>query len=178
MDPSSAEYQKLIVEHAAERLAARGVDGFYLDNLELLSHPPSGANGPCDPRCKQGGLDLVRKLREKFPAMLIVMQNGTGDVTRLGTTGGVPFPTLLDGVAHEEVYEPEYDQTAEHELLAWKAMGLKTKGGHPFWIAIEDYVGSCAGKARAEKVFTRARANGFSAYATDKSEGQKVVCYW
>ena len=63
MDPSHPDYQKLMVEHAAARLAARGIDGFYLDNLELLEHDPHAKNGPCSDKCKQGGLDLVRKLR-------------------------------------------------------------------------------------------------------------------
>lgn len=178
MDPSNADYQKLIVDHVAARLAARGVDGFYLDNLELLGHGDRTKNGPCNARCKQGGLDLVRMLRERFPDLLIVMQNGTSDVTRLGTTGGVPFPSLLDGIAHEEVYAPKLDAEAEHELLAWKAMPFASKKGHPLWIAVEDYVGSCKNTAGAKAAMQRSNDRGFSPYVSDESGGQKVVCYW
>jgi cysteinyl-tRNA synthetase, unknown class len=178
MDPSNPDYRKLIVEHVAARLAARGVDGFYLDNLELLGHGEKTKNGPCNARCVQGGLDLVRALREKFPDLLIVMQNGTTDVTRLGTTGGVPFPSLLDGIAHEEVYAPKVDAEAEKELLAWKAMPFESKNGHPLWIAIEDYVGSCKNVAAARAAMAKAASNGFSSYVSDESGGQKVVCYW
>jgi cysteinyl-tRNA synthetase, unknown class len=179
MNPSNADYQKLIVEHVAKRLAARGVDGFYMDNLELLSHPASGTqNGPCNTTCRQGGLDLVRKLREAFPDLLIVMQNGTGDVTRLGTTGGVDFPSLIDGIAHEEVYAPKHDAEAERELLAWKAMSWKSAKGHPFWIAVEDYVGSCDNKSQAQAVIAKSVAHGFSSYVSDESGGQRVVCYF
>ena len=178
MNPADPSYRKLIVEFVAARLAARGVDGFYLDNLELLGHPADGANGPCDARCKQGGLDLVRALRERFPQLLLVLQNGTSDVTRLGKTGGVPFPTLLDGIAHEEVYEPDHDAEAEAELLAWKAMDIRSATGRPFWIAIEDYVGSCTKAPAAKTAFARARHHGFSPYVSDESAGQRVVCYW
>lgn len=178
MDPSSADYQKLVVEHVAARLLARGVDGLYLDNLELLSHPATDKNGPCSSSCRQGGLDLVRKLRERYPEALLVMQNGTSDVTRLGTTGGVRFATLLDGIAHEEVWEPKHDPTAEAELLAWKALGLGTKTGRPFWIAVEDYVGGCGEHARAHAVFQKAQSHGFAPCVTDDSGKQKVVCYW
>jgi cysteinyl-tRNA synthetase len=178
MDPSNEAYRKLMVEHAAARLAARGVDGFYLDNLELVEHDPHAKNGPCSAKCRQGGLDLVRALRDKFPDLLLVMQNATSDATRLGTTGGVPYPTLLDGIAHEEVYEPKLDKGAEEELLAWKNMGIKSRSGRPFWIAVEDYVGSCGATARAKAALARAESRGFSGYVSDESGGQKVVCFW
>jgi cysteinyl-tRNA synthetase len=178
MNLGDPAYQALILGHVAARIAARGVDGFYLDNMELVEHSSTSKNGPCDAACRQGGLDLVRRLREAFPQMILVMQNATGETTRLGTTGGVAFPGLLDGIAHEEVYQPHYDQDAERELLAWKAMGMHTKDGRPFWIAVEDYVGRCANRSAAGDVFRRARARDFSAYASDASGGQKVLCFW
>ncbi len=177
MDLGDAEYQKLIVEHVAKRLAPR-VDGFYLDNMEIVEHSPTTTNGPCSPACKQGGLDLVRKLRDAFPKHLIVMQNATGAFTRTGKTDGIPFPMLLDGVAHEEVYAPKYDETAEEELLAWRALNLVTSTGRPFWIATEDYVGGCGNKPAAISALARSRAKGFSPCVTDESGSQKVVCYW
>ena len=177
MDVSNADYQALILEHVAPRLAA-AVDGFYLDNLEIVEHSPASTNGPCSAACSQGGLDLVRMLREAFPKHLIVMQNATSDVTRLGKTGGIPFPLLLDGVAHEEVYAPRYDESAEAELLAWRAMRLSNRGQRPFWIGVEDYVGSCRNTNAARTTATRAKARGFSPYASDESSGQRTVCFW
>jgi len=178
MDVGDPAYQALILDHVAARLAARGVDGFYLDNLEIVEHGPRERNGPCNTRCRQGGLDLVRKLRERFPQMLLVMQNATGEVTRTATTGGIAFPLLLDGVAHEEVYSPELDPGAETELLAWQAMGLRTPGGRPLWVGVEDYVGSCSARDKARAALARSAGRGFSGYASDESGGQKVVCYW
>lgn len=178
MDPANADYRKLIVEYVAPRLAAQGVDGFFLDNLELLEHGTNTTNGPCDPACRQAGLDLVGRLRDAFPGLLIVMQNATGTVTRLGsTTDGRPYPSLLDGVSHEEVYAPNEDAEAESELLAWQGLGLRP-GGRSFWIGTEDYVGSCGEVASARAAYERSRARGFSPYATDDSGGQRVVCYW
>jgi cysteinyl-tRNA synthetase len=178
MDLSDARYQKLIVGHVAPRLAARGVDGFYLDNLEMVEHSQTAKQGPCSAACRQGGLDLVRKLRETFPDKLLVMQNATSDVTRTGTTGGIAFPALLDGVAHEEVWKPKRDPEALEQLLKWKAMEITTKQGRPFWIGVEDYVGSCSNRGGAKEVFEASRSHDFSAYVTDESGGQKVVCYW
>jgi len=170
-------YQDLIVGYVAARLAAKGVDGFYLDNLELVEHGPRDANGPCDSACRQGGLDIVRKLREKYPNLLLVMQNATGDITRKGSTNGVAFPTLLDGISHEEVYAPTYDATAESELRAWRGLGLKPCG-RTFWIGTEDYVGSASNIKKACAVYARSRAQGFSPYASDASGGQQKVFYW
>src|SRR4051794_35823362 len=76
---SNAAYQDLIVNYVAPRLAARGVDGFFLDNLEVVEHAAGDSDGPCDAACAQGGLDLVWALRQKFPGKLIVMQNATSD---------------------------------------------------------------------------------------------------
>ena len=177
MNPGNADYQNLILNYVAPRLAAQGVDGFYLDNLELVEHGPDDSNGPCDAACRQGGLDLVRRLREKYSSLLIVMQNATGDVTRLGKTGGVMFPSLLDGVAHEEVYAPQPDAQVEQQLRAWRDMRL-TPGGHPFWIGTEDYVGSCANTDAARAAYTASRRQGFSPYATDASAEQQSVCFW
>ena len=177
MDPGEPGYQSLLLDHVAPRLAAR-VDGFYLDNLEILEHPAMSSNGPCSSSCRQGGLDFVRMLRERYPAHLIVMQNATSEVTRLGKAGDVRFATLLDGIAHEEVYAPKYDSAAEAELLAWKGMGLATRSGLPFWIAVEDYAGTCHNRDIAHRAMGKARAHELSSYVSDESGGQKTVCYW
>lgn len=177
MNVGDAEYQHLILDYVAPRLVAQGVDGFFFDNVEIVEHAPgTGMLPTCDAACAQGGLDLIRKLREKYPPLIFVMQNATGPVTRLGTTGGIAFPSLLDGISHEEVYVP-YDASSESELRAWQALGLHP-GGHPFWIGTEDYVGSCANTATAHGAYDRSRVQGFSPYATDESAGQQVVCYW
>lgn len=176
MNPANAAYRQLIVGFVAPRLAAQGADGFFLDNLELVEHGTQTTNGPCDAACSQGGLDLVWELRQAFPDKLIVMQNAASDVTRLGTTHGLAYPALLDGLSHEEVFEPA-DPQAQAQLAAWRALALKP-GGRPFWIATEDYVGGCANTAAALAAYAQSRAAGFSPYASDASGGQQVVCYW
>ena len=177
MDVGNAAYQKLIIDYVAPRLVAQGADGFFLDNLEIVEHGVNDKNGACSASCRQGGLDVVRRLREKFPDLLIVMQNATSDITRLGKTGGISFPSLLDGISHEEVYAPRPDSDAEAELLEWKALNLKP-GGREFWIATEDYVGSASKVDKARAVYAKSRANGFSPYAADESGKQQKVFYW
>jgi cysteinyl-tRNA synthetase len=177
MNPANANYQNLIVNYVAPRLVAQGADGFFLDNMEIVEHGTATRNGPCDAACAQGGLDIVRLLRAKYPSLVIVMQNATSTVTRLGTTGGVSFAGLLDGISHESVYAPSYDSSAESQLLAWQAMQL-TPNGHPFWIGTLDYVGSCSQTASAQTDYQRSRAKGFVPYASDSSSGLNVVCYW
>jgi cysteinyl-tRNA synthetase len=176
---SNPAYQDLMVNSVAVNLAAHGVDGFYLDNLEVVEHGASTNNGPCDATCSQGGLDLVWQLRQKFPNLLIVMQNATSDVTRLGMTHGVPYPSLLDGVSHEEVYSNGGDQGAQMEMAAWLQMHLMVNG-RPFWLATEDYVGSCAAntKAAAQAIMMQSTQAGFSPYVTDASGSQNAPCFW
>ncbi len=178
MDPGNESYQRLILEHVAPRIAARGVDGFYLDNLEVAEHSDPSSPARCSPRCQQGALDLVRKLRERFANKLLVLQNATSDVTRLGTTGGLPFPTLLDGVVHEEVYSPSFDAMAEREMVLWQALGIRSVNGSPFFVGVEDYVGSCANVAGAKAAYAKSWEHGFSPYASDASRSQRVICSW
>ncbi|QBC33031.1 endo alpha-1,4 polygalactosaminidase [Pandoraea sp. XY-2] len=177
MNPSDPAYRKLIVSYVAPRLIAQGVEGFYLDNLELIEHGVRTRNGPCDTACQQGALDLVRELREAFPDKILVMQNATGPATRHGLTGGVAFASLLDGIAHEEVYAPTYDAAVERELLTWSREhpGMQ---GRKLWIGTLDYVGGCGNARQAKIVFSRSRARGFSPSVSDASAGQNVVCYW
>src|SRR6185436_21026753 len=44
MDPSNPDYSKLIVDHVAVRLAKTGVDGFFLDNMEIVEHGDKTSN--------------------------------------------------------------------------------------------------------------------------------------
>lgn len=177
MDLGNADYQKLLLDYVAPRLVEQGIDGFFMDNFEIVEHEPNEKNGACSASCRQGGLDFVRKLREKYPNLLIVMQNATSDVTRLGKTGGVAFPSLLDGISHEEVYSTKTDKSSEKELLDWKALDLKP-GGRNFWIATEDYVSKASNVKKAREVYAKSRANGFSPYVADESGKQQKVFYW
>lgn len=178
-DLSNKDYQDLIVNYVARRLADRGVDGFFLDNLEVVEHGESARYGPCDSKCAQGGLDIVYKLREKFPDMLIVMQNATSDFTLNGYTNGIWFPLLLDGVSHEEVYSNVGDSEALSQMKKWKSKNILING-FPFWLAVEEYVGECSDsyKKEAEMIYKRARDDGFNAYVTDASSGQQSPCFW
>jgi cysteinyl-tRNA synthetase, unknown class len=118
-------------------------------------------------------------MRQRFPDKLIVMQNATSDVTRLGVTHGVAFPSLLSGVAHEEVYNQGGDSDALDEMIAWRDMRLMA-GGQPFWLAVEEYVGECSSssKSEADEIYAAAAADGLSAYVTDASAGQSAPCFW
>lgn len=176
MNPADADYRRLIVDYVAKRLAAQGVDGFYLDNLELAGHGIATRNGPCDKACAQGALDLVRELREAFPDKLLIMQNGTGRVTLGGMTGGVPFPSLLDGIAHEEVFAPKPDAGALRELLAWQQW-MREHDRPDFWIGTLDYVGDCRRPRVAADVIARSRAKGLHPSVSDASAGQGTVCW-
>ncbi|MCJ7798983.1 MAG: endo alpha-1,4 polygalactosaminidase [Polaromonas sp.] len=181
MNLGNPEYQRLVLDYIAPRLAAQGVDGFYFDNMEIVEHGTNTTNGPCDAKCSQGGLDLIAKLRDKYPNLLFVMQNTASDTTRLGratgAAGTVAYPSLLDGIAHEEVYKPTVDAYAETALSKWAAMNL-TPGGQKFWVATLDYVGNCTNTPDALSAFTSSRARGFSPSVSDASAGQQAVCYW
>ena len=177
MDPSNPDYQRLILDYVAPRLVAQGVDGFYLDNMEIVEHAPRAANGPCSEACRQGGLELVYKLRQRYPALTIVMQNTAGPVTRTARIGEQPFPALLDGIAHESVFAPRYDAEADAHLSRWLAWRQEDPARR-LWIGTLDYVGNCANLEDARRVAARSRARGYTPAVSDASAGQQHICPW
>lgn len=186
MNVGDPDWQQFILEYLAPRLVAQHVDGFYFDNLEIIEHTDDNQQPFCDDDCVHGGLHLVKCLRSAYPNLLFVMQNATSETTRLGATDGVAYATLLDGIAHEEVfttlgengtYHLQTDNDAVNQLVAWQNMNL-TPGGQPLWIATEDYVNNCANTNDAQQVYRQAQQYGFSPYVSDASGGQQVICYW
>jgi cysteinyl-tRNA synthetase len=178
MNPGNRDHRRLLLEHVAPRLDATGVDGFFLDNFELVEHGTRTRHGPCDATCVRGAFRLLAELRRRFPEGILVLQNATSDAIRLHRLeDGRSVPEVLDGVSREEVYAPVYDQRAEHELLAWKAMDLTVRG-RAFSITTEDYVGDCGRADLARRAYDRSLARGFSPYATTASSNQTVLCPW
>jgi cysteinyl-tRNA synthetase, unknown class len=175
LDLSNSDYQQLVLDYIAPRLLAMGVDGFFFDNLEIMSHSPDDSNGPGSPAILSGGMKLIKRLRDKFPNVLFVMQNATEEVIRNGIVDGVPYPSLLDGISHEDVYAPNYNPEYVEELKRWQNMRM-TPGGKPFWVATEDYVGNSINKA--QEVFRVSQGNGFSSYVADESAGQQKIFFW
>jgi len=177
MDPSNPDHQRLILDYLAPRLVAQGVDGFYLDNMEIVEHASRAANGPCSATCRRGGLELVHKLRQRYPQMTIVMQNTVSPETRTAQVGGVPFPTLLDGIAHESVFAPRYDAEADTRLTHWLAWRKEQPGRH-LWVGTLDYVGNCDNTERARAAAARSHARGYAPAVSDASAGQQRICDW
>ncbi|GAC1499306.1 MAG: hypothetical protein NVS1B2_22970 [Vulcanimicrobiaceae bacterium] len=185
MNPANAAWQRVLLEVVAPTLVARGIDGFYFDNLEILTHHETGASPACDPTCVQGGFDLIAALRARYPNLLFVMQGGTESTTRNGRSGSIPFPTLLDGVTHESVYTQQVgaqnvlqtDPATVGDLTEWTTAGLHP-GGQPFFVGSLDYVNSCDNATLAAETYRRARAAHFSPYASNTSANQSIVCYW
>lgn len=186
MDPGNPAWRKLVLDHIVPRLVAQGVDGFYLDNLELLGHGADAGHRPLSKASVQAGLDLIREIRERYPNLLIVLQNGTGPVTREGVTGGRRFAELIDGVAHESlftqpsetndarkaVYRIANDEEALAEMRAWKRLNLRP-GGRPFHLSAQEYMGAKPTQAAMDQVRAKAKAEGFTLHIADKSAGMQ-----
>lgn len=129
MDVSNPGWRDLIVNTVAPQLVAKGVDGFYLDNIDVVDTYPSRAD------IRQGVVELVRSLRAKYPDKIIIGQ--TWGLTPLSDRGadGKQFYQYLNGISKEEVnstYQGGYQKipVAESdamltELASWKAKGLE-----------------------------------------------------
>jgi hypothetical protein len=125
----------------------------------------------------QGGFALVKSLRERYPDKLIV-QNNPNEVTRTGRIGTTPYVALIDGVVREELFFPRIDTAGVKEIEAWSKMPFKSVDGHPFWVGVLEYVGTCTNLTAARTVVKRAESSGVSLSIADSSAGLHRACYW
>lgn len=175
MSPEDYEYQRLIVEDVAPRIALTGVDGFLLDGLELLDHGDEDVEAPCDADCQAGALVLLEALRREFPNLVFLAQGGLSRTRVLLGRGRAA--RLLDGVIGEGVYAPSYSAAKEAELVAWQAMGL-TVNGRPFAVITQDYVKSCDDVAWAQSAYEASRSHGFVPAVGLAYSSRPRVCPW
>ncbi|PQV45026.1 endo alpha-1,4 polygalactosaminidase [Paraburkholderia sp. BL21I4N1] len=174
MNPANADYQNLIVNYVAPRLAATGVDGFMLDNFEIVGHGTNTSGGPCDATCAQGGLDLVKQLRDRFPNLALV-PNAAPVQSIAGSSGGVAFPWLIDGVLVEQAYLPSVSTSLVQQLQSWQSTE-QNFGRSGFFVGSLDYVSSCTATSSAQTAWTAARQAGFS--PSISTEALDSICWW
>ncbi|VVD27971.1 Glycoside hydrolase, end-alpha-1,4-polygalactosaminidase [Paraburkholderia dioscoreae] len=174
MNPANADYQNLLVNYVAARLAATGVDGFMLDNFEIVGHGAGSSTAPCDAACAQGGLDLVKQLRDRFPDLVLV-PNAAPVQAIGGTTGGVSFPWLIDGVIAEQVFLPSTSTSVVQQLKSWQSTE-QNLGRNGFFAGSLDYVSSCTASSTAQTAWTAAQQAGFSPSISIASLDS--ICWW
>jgi cysteinyl-tRNA synthetase, unknown class len=174
MNPANADYQNLIVNYVAARLAATGVDGFMLDNFELVGHGANASSAPCDATCTQGGLDLVKKLRDTYPNLSVVLNAAPVSVIG-GTSGGVSFPWLVDGVLAEEVFLPSTTTELVQQLKSWQSTE-QNLGRTSFFAGSLDYVSSCSATSTAKNGWTAALQAGLSPSVS--TSALSSICWW
>jgi cysteinyl-tRNA synthetase len=174
MNPANADYQNLIVNYVAPRLAATGVDGFMLDNFEIVGHGANASTAPCDAACAQGGLDLVKRLRDRYPDLAMV-PNAAPVQAIAGTTGGVSFPWLIDGVIAEQVFLPSTSTSVVQLLKSWQSTE-QNLGRSAFFVGSLDYTSSCTASSTAQTAWTAAQQTGFSASISTVSLDS--ICWW
>lgn len=174
MNVGNADYQNLIVNYVAPRLAATGVDGFMLDNFEIVGHDANAAQGPCDASCKQGGLDLVAQLRTEFPNAPIVL-NAAPTSALNGSSGGLSFPMLVDGNFAEQVFLPSLDSSLLQTLQTWKSTEAQLPRS-TFFTGSLDYVSSCSATSTAQSGWNASIAAGLSPSIATSALNQ--VCWW
>jgi cysteinyl-tRNA synthetase len=174
MNPANADYQNLIVNYVAPRLAATGVDGFMLDNFEIVGHGANASTAPCDAACAQGGLDLVKRLRDRYPDLAMV-PNAAPVQAIGGTTGGVSFPWLIDGVIAEQVFLPSTSTSVVQMLKSWQSTE-QNLGRRAFFVGSLDYTSSCTASSSAQTAWTAAQQTGFSPSISTVSLDS--ICWW
>ncbi|WP_429298699.1 endo alpha-1,4 polygalactosaminidase [Paraburkholderia sp. GAS199] len=174
MNPANADYQNLIVNYIAPRLAATGIDGFMLDNFEIVGHGANSSSAPCNATCAQGGLDLVKQLRDRFPNLALV-PNAAPVSAIGGTTGGVSFPWLIDGVIAEQVFLPSTSTSIVQLLKSWQSTE-QNLGRSAFLVGSLDYASSCTASSTAQTAWTAAQQAGFSPSISTVSLDS--ICWW
>jgi cysteinyl-tRNA synthetase len=105
MNVTDPGYQNLIVNTVAPELAATGADGFYLDNLDIYQQQFKGITTG---QLKQGIATILDGLRQEYPNLLLVAQNGVYSPTDnvlfyTDPNTGEQVYQYVDGESHEDV---------------------------------------------------------------------------
>lgn len=90
-----AAYRRVLLERVASQLVAAGVDGFYLDNLDIVQERFATK------ATRRGVIRFIAALRARYPDHVVVAQNGL-DIIRAPSPDGTPLYELVDAVAKED----------------------------------------------------------------------------
>ena len=134
MDVTKTGWRDVILDRVAPVLEATGVDGFYLDNIDVSARYPKAA-------FRAGVVELVRRLRERFPQLLLIGQSYEMAPYNDKGSDGRRFFEYLDGTSKEEVnssYQGGYHlvpKAASDEMLA----ELRVFRDHGLHVTVLDY---------------------------------------
>jgi cysteinyl-tRNA synthetase len=142
VDARRSGWQEIMLREAV-KIAERGFDGLFLDNLDVSDDHP---------RTRTGVVELVQRLRASVGDLLLVAQNGLGTVEHLP----------VDAISHEDVwwrweghgYAPSHPSDTTAILT-----GLRRQRERGLTVLTLDYTEP--GAAAADEVVARSRAEGF-----------------
>jgi cysteinyl-tRNA synthetase len=134
MDVREPGWHDVIVNTVAPVLERSGVDGFFLDNIDVAGRYPGQA-------VRAGVVELVRKLRARFPQHVIIGQSyGMEPYLERGDDGRF-FYQYLDGTSKEEVnatYDGGYRRIPKAESNAMLAE-LREFRDRGLYVGVLDY---------------------------------------
>jgi cysteinyl-tRNA synthetase len=120
-------YRRVLLDEVVPKLVEAGVDGFYLDNLDIVQEPFA------TPATVRGVVAFISALRAAYRDLIIVAQNGL-EILGERDGNGVPVYRLVDGEAKEDpstTFGDRYRKVAAatsestlDDLAGWQDRGL------------------------------------------------------
>jgi hypothetical protein len=154
VDARAAEWQRRVLEELAPLvLQKKGADGLFLDTLDTVD---------VYPETKSGMIDLVKKLRAKFPKAPIIANRGFTIIESI-----VPSIDAVLFEAFSTHYSPETNRSHLHPAsdLEWVdgvLARIKSAGGaNPAQVLVLDYADPKDPKVKAQAI-ARAKAAGLT----------------
>jgi cysteinyl-tRNA synthetase, unknown class len=95
MEVERPAYRRVLLDEVVPQLVEAGVDGFYLDNLDIVQEPFATAE------TVRGVVAFVSALRSAYPDLIMVAQNGL-EILGERDANGVPVHRLVDAEAKED----------------------------------------------------------------------------
>ncbi len=163
MDVTNIDYQNFIVNILAKNLVSQGINGLYLDNIDIYQE---SFNGRTIAEIKAGLANIIVALRRTYPDLLLIAQNGVyasyDDILYFSSTitDSKPLYTFIDGESHEEVFT----NTSETQSIVSMLQDLKSKG---LFILNLEYLEDLQDIDRIRDIYNRSIQNGFLPYISD-----------
>ncbi len=95
VDVRRSKWHDVLLDRVLPRIVKKGFDGVFLDTLDTASHLESMDNGTYE-GAEDAMVTLVRKMRNRFPELLLVSNNGFSILDRLAPH--------LDGMVSEDIH--------------------------------------------------------------------------
>ncbi len=162
VDIRDPQWQALLLNEILPAVAARGFDGFFLDTLDSALYLAEGKEGGKFAGVEQAAVELIGKMRKRYPEKLIAVNRGLRILPLLA--GAIDFVIVENLYSYYDGKDDTHrrvDRETQDILLRQVRAGLAVK---PMLTVLTIDYASPRDKTMADEAIAYSRERGFIPY--------------